>query len=661
MSVETSLNEALLSIPAWIVTIGLFAFSAGFLARRLLGVPIGWPRSIVVGLIVYAAGAPGATLFASTSGLSAGTELSPSALGAAALIVVLSFAWAFAFGIGLLVLVEVLWPTGSIPTPLAYFRARRASKARRRRYFRVAALAIRNGLLRPVGARAVQSGTPEATRTARALAKTLNQAGVSFIKLGQTMSTRADMLPAEYISELSVLQTRAEPENWTDLEPALAAALGAPVDQVFASVSTEPLASASVAQVHAAVLPNGDAVVVKVQRPQALAQVTVDLDIIERFAGTLENRTGWGKALGVKALASGFADSLREELDYTAELESMRTIASGASTIRIPTVYPELSSKRVLVMERLDGVPLGEADFSTVPAPERQRLAESLLHGVLAQVVVSGVFHADLHPGNILLLASGELALLDFGSVGRLGKDTRTSLAGFLVAVKAEDNVAAAERLLEMLDPPPELDRRQFERDLGVLLTYLGGSTSSLVTRLFRLVQQHALGVPAQLAAALRAIGALEGSIKLIEPGFDVIAEAQKRSSSLLASMYSAESLKHLLASNAIGLVSALQRLPGNLSSLSEKIEQGTLQVRVRQFSDAGDRSFLTSLAHEGIVALIAIAAVIGSIVLVGLDTGPMLAPNLRLYTFFGYTLALGGFVFGLRTLVRAFRGKRER
>ncbi len=659
MSVETSLNEALLSIPAWIVTIGLFAFSAGFLARRLLGVPIGWPRSIVVGVIVYAAGAPVATLFASTSGLSAGAELSPSALGAAALIVVLSFAWAFAFGIGLLVLVEVLWPTGSIPTPLAYFRARRASKARRRRYFRVAALAIRNGLLRPVGARAVQSGTPEAARTARALAKTLNQAGVSFIKLGQTMSTRADMLPAEYISELSVLQTRAEPENWTDLEPALAAALGAPVDQVFASVSTEPLASASVAQVHAAVLPNGDAVVVKVQRPQALAQVTVDLDIIERFAGTLENRTGWGKALGVKALASGFADSLREELDYTAELESMRTIASGASTIRIPTVYPELSSKRVLVMERLDGVPLGEADFSAVPAPERQRLAESLLHGVLAQVVVSGVFHADLHPGNILLLASGELALLDFGSVGRLGKDTRTSLAGFLVAVKAEDNVAAAERLLEMLDPPPELDRRQFERDLGVLLTYLGGSTSSLVTRLFRLVQQHALGVPAQLAAALRAIGALEGSIKLIEPGFDVIAEAQKQSSSLLASMYSAESLKHLLASNAIGLVSAMQRLPGNLSSLGEKIEQGTLQVRVRQFSDAADRSFLTSLAHEGIVALIAIAAVIGSIVLVGLDTGPMLAPNLRLYTFFGYTLALGGFVFGLRTLVRAFRGKR--
>lgn len=452
------------------------------------------------------------------------------------------------------------------------------------------------------------------------------------------------------------MQTRAKPETWPEIESALVTAWGRPLDQVLASIAIEPLASASVAQVHSAVLPSGDPVVVKVQRPQALAQVTVDLDIIERFATTLENRTGWGKALGVTSLATGFADSLREELDYAAEAENMRAIAAGASTLRIPRVYPEFSSKRVLVLEQLDGIPLGDADFSAVPAQERHRLTRSLLRGVLAQVVVSGVFHADLHPGNVFLLASGELALLDFGSVGRLGRDTRTSLAGFLVAVKAEDNVAAADRLLEMLDLPQELDRRVFERDLGVLLTYLNGSTSSLVVRLFRLAQQHSLGVPAPLAAALRAIGALEGSIKLIEPEFDVNSEAQKQASSLLSTMYSPESLKSLLASNTMGLVSALQRLPGNLNSLNAKIESGTLQVRIRQFADPSDRSFLTSLAHEAIVALIAIAAVIGSIVLVTTEAGPMLAPNLRLYTFFGYTLALGGFVFGLRSLVRVFQ-----
>lgn len=656
---ETSLDPELLSITAWLITIALFAFGSGFLARRILGVPVGWPRSVLIGLLIYLLGAPLATLFAANSGPGQGTDLSGPNLGAAALVVVLSFAWAFAFGVGLLVATEVLWLTGSIPTPLAHLRARKASRARRRRYFQVASLAIRHGLLRPVSARAVQTGTPEAARTALALATTLNKAGVTFIKLGQTMSTRADMLPAEYISELSALQTRAEPEPWVELEPALITALGVPLDKVFASISVEPLASASVAQVHAGVLTSGEPVVVKVQRPKALAQVTVDLDIIERFSATLENRTGWGKALGLKALATGFADSLREELDYTAELDSMRAIAAGASAIRIPKVYPERSAKRVLVMEKLDGVPLGEADLTGLTAEQRHQLAESLLHEVLQQIVVSGVFHADLHPGNILFLASGELALLDFGSVGRLGKDTRTSLAGFLVAVKAEDNVAAADRLLEMLDRPQDLNRKQFERDLGVLLTYLAGSTSSLVIRLFRLIQQHSLSVPAQLAAALRTIGSLEGSIKLIQPGFDVITEAQKQSSSLLASMYSPESLKSIFASHTLGFVSALQRLPRNLSSLSEKIEQGTLQVQVRQFANTGDRGFLTSLAHEAIVALIAIAAVIGSIVLVTADIGPMLAPNLRLYTFFGYTLALGGFVFGLRTLVRVLRVRR--
>lgn len=654
-----SLDTALLSIPAWIITIAIFAFGAGFLARRILSVPVGWPRSIVVGLIVYAGGAPLATLFSSSSGLTPSTEMSEANIGAAALVVLLSFAWAFAFGVGLLVASEVLWPTGTIPTPLAYLRARRASKARRRRYFSVAGIAVRYGLLRPTGVRSIQPGTPEAARTAKALTDTLNKSGVTFIKLGQMMSTRGDMLPPEYIQELATLQTRAEPERWTSVEAVLVQAFGRPLAQVFTSVDPEPMASASVAQVHTAILPAGQEVVVKVQRPAALAQVSVDLDIIERFATLLERRTAWGKALGVQTLAAGFAASLREELDYSSELESMRAIAAGSSTLRIPAVYPELSSKRVLVMERLDGVPLGDADFTQIPVAERHRLAETLLRGVLQQVIVSGVFHADLHPGNILLLASGELALLDFGSVGRLGKDTRSSLAGFLVAVKAEDNVAAADRLLEMLDVPDGLDRRRFERDLGVLLTYMNGSTTSLVRRLFRLVQEHSLGVPAQLAAALRAIGALEGTIKLIEPGFDVISEAQKQSSSLLSAMYSPESLKNMLASNTIGFVSALQRLPSNLASLNEKIERGTLQVQVRQFSDATDRNFLTSLAHEGIVALLAIAAVIGSIVLISIDAGPMLAPSLRLYTFFGYTLALGGFVFGLRTLIRVFRGKR--
>ncbi|WP_394940443.1 ABC1 kinase family protein [Psychromicrobium sp. YIM B11713] len=662
----------LLSLPLILFFTLLFAVIAAFVARRILGVPVGWPRSILIGLAVNFGATPLINIFLTASGLTAESILQPQNLGGALLLIVLSFAWAFAFGVALLVVSEVLWPTGSVPSPVAFLRARRASKARRRRYFQVAGIALRAGLLRPTGAKALQSGTLEAARTAKALASTLNKSGVAFIKLGQMMSTRADLLPAEYISELSALQTRATPEEWTALEPEITTAFGAPWPAVLSSISTEPLASASVAQVHTGVLLSGEPVVVKVQRPAALAQVKVDLDIIERFARLLERSTSWGKTIGVAALASGFAASLREELDYRIELDNMLAVAAGSSSLRIPRVFPALSSRQVLVMEQLAGVPLGDAEnhLTALSEAERHGLAQSLLTGILQQIVVTGVFHADLHPGNIIFLpaqsqpgngaekSTAQLALLDFGSVGRLAKDTRSSLAAFLVAVKAEDNVAAADRLLEMLDVPESLDRRAFERDLGILLTYLGSSTSSLVMRLFRLVQQHELGIPAQLAAALRAIGALEGSIQLIEPGFNVIAEAQHQAAALLSKMYSPEAIKNLIASNTIGFVSALQRLPRNLSSLSEKIERGTLQVQIRQFSDPADRSFLTSLAHEGIVAAISIAAIIGSIVLLVSDGGPLIAPNLRLYPFFGYTLALGGFIFGLRSLVRAFRGR---
>lgn len=656
----------LVGIPFLIFFSLVFAVLAAFVARRILGVAVGWPRSILIGLIVNFGSSPLIAVFLRASGINPDNISEPNQLGAAMLIIAVSFAWAFAFGMALLVATEALWPTGTVPMPLAFVRALRASRARRRRYLQVTGIAMRAGLLRPARAKVLQPGSTEAARTAKALGETLKKSGVTFIKLGQMMSTRADLLPPEFIDELSQLQTRANPEQWAELEPYVSAAVGRPCGEVFQSISPEPLASASVAQVHPGALLSGEPVVVKVQRPEALGQVKVDLDIIERFARLLERTTAWGRTLGVVALAAGFAESLREELDYRVELDNMRAVAAASSKVRIPQVFPELSSARVLVMERLEGVPLGDAgpQLAKLSQDQRRQLAQTLLGGVLEQIVVNGVFHADLHPGNIVLLPAhdgsdgAQIALLDFGSVGRLGKDTRSCLAAFLVAVNAQDNVAAADRLLEMLDVTGELDRRSFERDLGILLTYLGSSSGSLVMRLFALVQRHQLGIPAQLAAALRSIGALEGSIQLIAPGFGVIAEAQQQAAELLEAMYSPEAVRNLIASNTIGFVSALQRLPRTVSSLSDKLDNGTLQVQTRQFSNPADRAFLTELTREVIVAALAIAAILGSIALIVTNTGPMLAPNLRLYTFLGYTLALGGFMFGLRALVRVFRGR---
>ena len=191
---------------------------------------------------------------------------------------------------------------------------------------------------------------------ARSLRLALTEGGVTFVKLGQMLSTRADLLPAPFVAELSSLQDDVPPEPWEAVAPVIEAELGRPVDEVFTEVDRTPLAAASVGQVHAARLADGTEVVVKVQRPHARRQATGDLDIVLRLAAWLDRSTSWGRRLGVRDLARGFAASLEEELDYRTEVANMRAVAATLDPdgpVRVPQAWPELSGRRVMVIERL--------------------------------------------------------------------------------------------------------------------------------------------------------------------------------------------------------------------------------------------------------------------------------------------------------------------
>jgi len=224
-------------------------------------------------------------------------------------------------------------------------------------------------------------------------------------------------------------------------------------------------------------------------------------DLVERIARRLQRDTSWGPSLGILDLAEGFAASLREELDYTTELENTLDVQGALATIRrskrhplpgahqvddpdanvplveIPRVYPELSSSTLLVMDRLDGTPVGDAAelLATFDDDARHDIAARLLRVTLDQIVVTGVFHADLHPGNVLLRDDGSLGLLDFGSVGRLDEAERVALAAVLLAVEADDSIAATDALIELLDQPESFDERRFERSVGQLILRFRG------------------------------------------------------------------------------------------------------------------------------------------------------------------------------------------
>src|SRR5215207_7128748 len=647
------------------LTLVVTAAVVAFFARRILGAPVGWPRSILIGMLMLSLLGSLLPRLSRTLGLAneAGEVDQPVLAG---VLFGLILAWAFLLSIAALVVRELIVPTGSIASPRRLVRGLRMRWRRTRRYLQVLGIATRHGLggflrrSRSAAAAADVRGAslPQAVRRA------LNEAGVTFIKAGQMLATRPDLLPPSYVHELGMLQTFSEPVSWSDLEPVLAATLRRPPTEVFAEIDHRPLASASVGQVHAAILHDGQPVVIKIQKPAARAQVTADLDIVLRLARRLQNSTTWGKSLGVMALAEGFADSLAEELDYTIEADNMAAVAaaSRAEELTVPEVYRELSGPIVLVMQRLAGTPVADADelLAGMPPARRTVTADRLLAAVLRQVMVAGVFHADLHPGNVLVDTTGFLGLLDFGSVGRLDDGSREAMAMLLLAIERDSSLTAADALLELLDAPAdELDERSLEREIGQLMTRFRAGISrqpELFGQLFRLVSRHGFAVPPQIAAAFRTLAELENTLRRLDPELDLVLSTRRQAGDLLAERLSPQNVRGQLESELLKLVPVLSRLPRRINKLSESLDEGRLSVNVRLLANSQDRDFLLGLTDQVIVAVLAAAATIAAILLITAPSGPLLAPGIGLYPIIGYCLLFIGCVLALRALVLIFR-----
>jgi ubiquinone biosynthesis protein len=646
------------------------ALILGFVSRRLLGVPVGWPRTIVVsllvswlfsGVVVLIGRIPGVDLTVESRGTDVTAEINTVQ---ALLLVLLGLAWAVALGLAVLVILEAIIPTGSLPRPIAWLRGLPARWRRSRRYAQIVTVATRHGLggyLR--GRTRVPAGETDSA-VARSLREALADGGVTFVKLGQMLATRPDLIGPTFARELSLLQSDVPTAPWPSVAAVVERELGRPLSEVFTSVDEEPLAAASVAQVHTGTLPDGTSVVLKVQRPEARAQVTADLDIVIRLATWLQRATGWGRRLGILAIAEGFAASLDEELDYTVEMVNHAAITADLDPrdgVVVPHVYRELSTSRLIVMERMSGTPVSRSAslLATMDPSLRSDMAHRLLRSVLRQVMVTGVFHADLHQGNVLVDGTGRLALLDLGAVGRLDSGSRDALALLLHAIERRDSVAATDAVLDLLDRPEDLDDRVFERELGQMLQRFagaGGGSSGMFQALFSLVIRHHFAVPPQVAAALRALGALEGTLASISPHVDIVAAARDEGRSVLASRFGPAEVKSALEDQLITLLPLLHRLPRRVSAIAESLERGRAVVNVRVLADERDRNFLTGVIQQLTMTMLAAACAIAGVVLLVADTGPFMLPTVRLYAFLGATLFFFGFVLAARALALVFR-----
>ncbi len=652
-----------------VLTIPLFAFftvltvlvlAAGL--RRLMGITLSPLRTVIAALIALFSASPIITAMAGAAVSRNHPGILPGLW-----FVFLGVVIAMLVGMIFLVISEALVPSGSLPGPLYVLRGARRMARRARRYSQIIRILARHGLIPHLrGGRRSELATPEGrARLAGSLRLALEEGGVTFVKLGQVLSTRRDLLPPEFISELSRLQDDAPKVPWPDISQVLEASLGGPVTEKFASFDTEPIAAASIAQVHRATLPSGDRVAVKVRRPDVTGVVGSDLDIVQRLAIRLQRSTRWGRSVGAVDLASGFAAALREELDLRIEAQNMTAVAAAArdEDLRVPAPYQPYCGKRVLVMQYLSGRPLLTA-APGLPAGSRAALARVLLDSLLGQVMLGGIFHADPHPGNILLLNDGHLGLIDWGSVGRIDAGLRGTLQRLLLALDRGDPVMLDDALLDVVDRPEQLDEPRLERALGRFLARYSAAGAMpdvrMFTDLFRIVADYGLAVPPEIAKMFRALGTMEGTLTQLAPRFDIVAEARRFGEKQLAAQLSPEAIRNTAADELAALTPMLRRLPRRIDRIGGALEDGRLTVSVRLLADPSDRRYLTGLLNRVLLAFLAAAAGIVAVLMIGIHGGPALSNTVSLYSFFGYCLLVIAAILAVRVLVQVFRSDPE-
>ncbi|WP_165423038.1 ABC1 kinase family protein [Ktedonosporobacter rubrisoli] len=579
-----------------------------FLGGRLLGLRITFLRGLLTAVFGLSCGTALAMI-----GFRAGNGLSATITSLGFLIFPLLTTMAF------MVLGELLIRPGSLihlqgqlmkpPHPL---RAIKLRFARMRRYMQIASIIARNGL-----SSYFSSSTPtQPVRTSKlavSFRKTLQEAGGVFVKMGQVLSTRPDLLPAEMIKELSQLQDRVEPASHGQIMQLLEEELGPMLQSSIAHIDSDPMAAASIAQVYHAKLSSGEQVVLKVQRPGIQTLVERDIDILFQVAQTLEVRTSWGRQMHVSELAHGFAENLEEELDFRVEARNLKAMADALKDmpeIVVPRVYTELSTERTLAMEWLDGLNIRKADqLIEELGVERKALARTLLECFLRQVLQHGIFHADPHPGNILILRTGKLGLIDLGSVGRLDPLQQSALRSMLFAIQLKESRILTQALLDITEAPINLDEERLERALAQFLVQRLGAHMPLdarvFTALFELLQQYQLAFPPVVAGVFRSLVTLEGTLTLLDPSFSLVEEAMKLAPQFLQEEIKPASLTRQLMSEIFFLLPTLHRLPRRLDRITAALEKGTLTTRTRLFGHEEELVFVRSLVSNLVQAFL--------------------------------------------------------
>jgi ubiquinone biosynthesis protein len=472
----------------------------------------------------------------------------------------------------------------------------------------------RTGTWRILGRKEQVEISPEARRAtmARRFRMLLNDLGPTFIKFGQILSTRQDLLPAEFIEELATLQDDVPPMSFEQTQRQLRAALGRDPAELFQSIDPVPLAAASIAQAHRAVTLAGEQVVVKVQRPNIEEQIRADLSLLLNLARMLEavvEETGIYTPTGI---IEEFDKAIHEELDFLHEAANVREFHENHRArpyLRIPRVFDELSSRTVLTLELIEGTRIRQLDLAT---RDRQKIARNLIEASFRQLFEDGVFHGDPHPGNIFVLDDDVVALIDFGLVGRVSRAMQQTLISLIMAIALRDADAVARILYRVGVPDVRANLLGFRNDIDDILNRympdtLGGiSATHLLRDLFDLAVKYRIRIPREYAILSRAAIGIEGVLRWLCPDLKISELALPYAKELLAGQYDPSRLQGGMLRTLLRFQSLASDLPVQMSQILLDLEAGKFAVNVR--AEQLDR-LNQNLRAIGVIAFLGLCA----------------------------------------------------
>ena len=419
----------------------------------------------------------------------------------------------------------------------------------------------------------------------------LTELGTTFIKIGQLMSTRSDLVGPTLAAELSKLQADTPPDPPEVARDMVESELGRPVSELFSEFDDRAMASASIGQVHLARLPDGQAVVVKVQHTGIEEKVTEDLEILMTLAGLAERFSTEARLYQPRVMVSEFRRNLLGELDFSREARNLATFERNFeedATLRVPKPFPQLTTRRVLTMEKLDGVSIAHAERLTEEGVDTQELAVQGANLYLEMIFRDGIYHADPHPGNIFVLPGGVLGLLDFGTVGRLDPKTREEFEEAMLAGADQDAERLADGMLRLCAAPADLDRTALEADITTFMEeYLGDSLESLdvgraVESFMASVRQHRLILPSRLSLLGRVLVQLEGTSRLLDRDFSLADLLQPYLSKMAARKLAPQRLLQGLQRAYRDWSRLIDIFPGEITDILRRVRAGSFDVNLR-------------------------------------------------------------------------------